>query len=422
MAQEMKSTIFDLVICLSNVVDLVSPALVDHHKRVAYLAYKIGTELGLTAGQRRELALAGALHDVGALSLAQRMTLLEFEATHAQEHSDTGYLLLNMFEPFTSAAHIIRFHHVPWDEGRGEEFQGKEVPLGSHIIHLADRVAVLIDKEQEILGQAKGIVKRIQEQSGKMFIPQVVEAFQDLSSKEIFWLDASSLTLGSILSREVMLGSVELDIPTLRGLARMFHRIIDFRCPFTATHSHGVAATAKGLAGYAGFSQRECQMMEVAGFLHDLGKLAVASEILEKPNQLSPEEFNVIKKHSFHTYRSLQTLGDLDTINTWASFHHERLDGGGYPFHFAGSDLPLGSRIVAVADVFTALTEDRPYRQGMSGENALKVIQLMADKKALDHDIVALLRINADEINGLRIAAQTASKEEYHLIEKSPYL
>jgi len=274
-------------------------------------------------------------------------------------------------------------------------------------------VAVLINKQEEILGQTKGICERIQENSGKMFMPELVDVFGSLPVKEYFWLDAASPSIGSILSRRVRLETIELDIEGLLSLAKLFSHIIDFRSRFTATHSSGVAASSEALSRLVGFSERECRIMRIAGYLHDLGKLAVPAEILEKPAKLTEDEFNVIRSHTFYTYRILETIGDLDLINTWASFHHERLDGSGYPFHHKGQDLSLGSRIMAVADVFTAITEDRPYRKEMPSERALQVLQQMADNSILDSNIVSLLRLHFDEINSIRIAAQAEASEAY---------
>ena len=196
-------------------------------------------------------------------------------------------------------------------------------------------------------------------------------------------------------------------------MSKLFSYIIDFRSRFTATHSSGVAASSEALSRLVGFSERECRMMRIAGHLHDLGKLAVPAEILEKPAKLTEDEFNIIRSHTFYTYRILEPIGDLDVINTWGSFHHERLDGSGYPFHHKAQDLSLGSRIMAVADVFTAITEDRPYRKEMPSERALQVLQQMADSSALDSNIVSLLRVHFDEINSSRIAAQAGASKEY---------
>jgi len=413
MIRELQISLWDLLMCLANATDLVCPAVADHHKRVAYIAYNIGTELDLPNEEREELAVAGAVHDMGALSVKERLNLLKFEVETPHRHAEQGYLFLRTFAPLADAATLVRFHHVPWNNGRGTEFAGKPVPIGSHILHLADRVAVLIDKRQEILGQVDTIRERIKARSGTMFAPKLVDAFMDLAGKEFFWLDVVSQSTPSVLKARASSGVIELHLDGLLDLTRMFSHIIDFRSRFTTTHSAGVAASAEALAKLAGFSARECRMMRVAGYLHDLGKLAVPPEILEKPSKLTEEEFNVIRAHTFHTYRVLEPIADLEVINTWASFHHERLDGSGYPFHLAARNLSLGSRIMAVADVFTAVTEDRPYRKGMTGDKALQVLQHMVNASALDAGIVSLLQRNFDEVNSLRAAAQAASAEEY---------
>jgi len=413
MIKEPQIPLFDLITSLSTAMDLVSSAVVNHHKQVAYIAFSIGAELGLPTEQQNELVLAGALHDIGALSLKDRMDTLQFEVENPHQHAESGYLLLKMFEPLSSAAALVRFHHVPWNERGGSEFKGKQVPLGSHLLHLADRAAVLVNKQQEVLGQVKRVCERLLEHSGKMFMPEQVDAFMSLASREYFWLDIVSPSIGSILSNRARLATIELDMKGLLSLAKLFSQIIDFRSRFTATHSSGVAASAESLARLAGFSERECGMMRIAGYLHDLGKLAVPAEILEKPAKLTKDESDVIRSHTFYTYRSLEPISDLEVINAWASFHHERLDGKGYPFHHKGEDLSLGSRIMAVADVFTAITEDRPYRKGMTSDRALLLLQQMADNSALDCSIISQLRLHFDEVNSFRKAAQAAAVEEY---------
>jgi HD-GYP domain-containing protein (c-di-GMP phosphodiesterase class II) len=397
----------DLIVSLSRAADLVSPALASHHLRVAVIAYSIGRELNLSAAQINDTVLAAALHDVGAFSLAEKTAALQFELENPHQHAEIGYRLLKSYSPFSQAADIVRFHHVP--SSHGDWFNGNKVPLSSHIVHLADRVAVLVGEQRGVLGEAREIYEKIREQSGKMFVPDLVEAFGSLAEKESFWLDAASppdLALPGALA-------IEADINELLDLARLFSRIIDFRSRFTATHSSGVATSAEQIARFVGFSERECGMMKVGGYLHDLGKLAVPAEILEKPSELTETEFNVIRGHTYYTYRILAPIEELYDINNWASFHHERLDGSGYPFHRKGRDLPLGSRIMAVADVFTAITEDRPYRKGMPEEKAMQVLHRMADKQALDHDIVYLLKVNFAKINASRTEAQARAAEEY---------
>jgi HD-GYP domain-containing protein (c-di-GMP phosphodiesterase class II) len=418
MIKEPQIPLFDLVACLSDAVDLVSPSLVDHHKQVAYIASCIGEELGLPLEKQKDLILAGALHDIGALSLAERMETLSFDFESFEQHAELGGGLLALFEPLSHLAPIINSHHTFWNNGKGSQNAGQPVPLESHIIHLADRIAVLINTKTEVLGQVKGICEKTSGQRGKMFKPELVDAFISLSQKEYFWLDIKSSTIYRHLRRKARSKTIVMDLDQLNDLAMLFAKIIDFRSSFTATHSSGVSASAVHVAKLCGFSERECRMMKIAGYLHDLGKLAVPREILEKPGSLTPEEFNIIRSHTFHTYRILETVEDFETINTWGAFHHERLNGKGYPFHHFGKDLSLGSRIMCVADVFTAITEDRPYRKGMSDAETINVLKSMAQNGTLDANIVSTLESHFEEINGVRAKAQADSREIYRQLIK----
>ena len=407
-------SLFDLAMSLSEAIDLVSPDVANHHAQVAYMAYHIGAQLDLSPEQKNDLMLAGMLHDVGALSLRERVSILQFEESERfYQHAELSYLLLRIFQPLLGAATLIRFHHLPWNNGGGSSFKGLPVPIGSHILHLADRVYPLIDKQKEILGQRRAICEKIKESSGSIFMPELVDVFCGLSAEESFWFDTVSLSLRALLANRAQSNVINLSMDKILRLANVFSKIIDFRSPFTATHSDRVAATAKALARFAGFSERECLMMEIAGYLHDLGKLSVPAEILEKPAGLAYEESNVIRKHTYHTYRIIDRIGVLGSINEWASYHHETLDGTGYPFKLKGNELSMGSRIMAVTDVFSAVTEDRPYRKGMPGDDAFNTLQLMSKNGKLDSRIISLLMQHHDEIRSLCAVSQQASKEYY---------
>jgi HD-GYP domain-containing protein (c-di-GMP phosphodiesterase class II) len=413
MGADSQIRVADLVACLSDAMDFISPAVVNHHKQVSYIAFSIGTEMGLPQARQKELVLAGSLHDAGAFSLKERMDTLAFEMRNPHRHAGKGFELLRSFEPLSEIAPIVRFHHLPWNHGRGAEFKGQRVPSASHILHLADRVAILIDRKHEVLTQVPSLCARIRDEAGTMFMPQAVDAFMSLASREYFWLDAISPALQSILSHKLKGPAIGLNSEGMMGFSRLFSRIIDFKSPFTAAHSSGVAACAELLSGFVGFTESERRLMRIAGYLHDLGKLAVPVEILDKPSGLKGREFNVIRHHTFYTYRILETIPSFRIINQWASFHHERLDGSGYPFHMKAGDLPLGSQIMAVADVFTAITEDRPYRDGMTTKNAVKVLDGMALNSALSKDIVAVLKNNCDAMNTARMNAQASATKEY---------
>lgn len=412
---ELSVPLSDLINCLSDTIDLVSPELADHHKRVGLIAYFLACQLGLPEAESIDLHFAGNLHDIGALSLTDRVRLLQFEGIEPHQHAETGALLLEMFSPLARLGELVRFHHVRWEDGAGEVQHGKAVPLGSHILHLADRISVLIGTMDGIhlLVRVPDILSRIETASGDMFSPALVEAFHDLSCKESFWLGIAFPGRSQSFDQRAHLRTFKLDTDGILGLSRLFARIIDFRSRFTATHSSGVAATAEALARLSGRPLAECAQMRIAGLLHDLGKLAVPAELLEKPADLTANERALIRCHTYFTRRALENIRSFESITAWGANHHERIDGKGYPDRVGGKVLSLGSRIMAVSDVFTAITENRPYRAGMDRPSTQKVLHDMVSQSALDPDIVDLLMHNYDELNVVRAAAQTEAVMEY---------
>lgn len=412
---ELSVPMSDLINCLSDTIDLVSPRLSGHHNRVGRVAHALACQMDLPADEQVDLYFAGNLHDIGALSLTDRIRLNSFDGYETNNHAETGALLLEMFQPLAGLADLVRFHHVKWDHGAGELHRGRQVPLGSHILHLADRISVLIGEVDGInlLVRVPEIVSKIENASGTMFSPALAGAFFDLAGLESFWLSLAFPGCNQSYKRPEYCRSIDLDTEGVIGLSRMFARIIDFRSHFTATHSSGVAATAEALARLSGKPESECAQMRIAGLLHDLGKLAVPAELLEKPAGLNSEERALIRCHTYFTRRALENIPSFENITAWSANHHERIDGRGYPFHVGGSDLLEGSRIMAVSDVFTALTEDRPYRAGMGHAAVQKVLYSMSAQSALDPDVVDMAMRSYVELDAVRAAAQAEAVSEY---------
>lgn len=407
-----------LILALSDAIDLVSPELTGHHSRVAILAAEIARAVGMPAQDQIHLAVAGLLHDAGALSRRDRLQLAEFafdvEAA-LDDHEYMGYVLLRRFDPLASVAGLIRHHHLRWDR-RGECDASPDTALAANLLFLADRIDTLIvgsDRDTPVLVHVDGIVERIARESGVMFAPEFVDALRGLSKRPSFWLDV--VTSRRTIRLDQLLGHCErlLGPGEVESISMVFSGIIDFRSRFTATHSAGVSATAARLAALAGFDTDDTAAMALAGRLHDIGKLAVPTEILEKPGALDAAEIAVIRTHTYHSYRVLDGIDGLETINEWASFHHERLDGAGYPFTRGGDELSTGSRVMAVADVLTAITEDRPYRAGMDRSKAVSVLESMAAQGALDGELVALARDEYDVLNDSRTRAQRVALEQF---------
>jgi HD-GYP domain-containing protein (c-di-GMP phosphodiesterase class II) len=399
---------FDLMMSLSMAMDLISPELANHHKQVSYLSFALASEYGLSVEEQKNLVLAGAVHDIGAIRLKDRLELMKYLPENPHERSEFGYKLLKTMKVLLPIAEQVRFHHVYWDYGNGQKFNDHDVPLSSHILHLSDRISVLIDPSKNVLSQVRDIKNHIIEQKDKMFHPDLVDTFLNMADKEYLWLDMTSNYINSIILKSLEFEPLEQE--NLLDIAKLFSRIIDFRSPFTATHSSGLAVTATCIAKFSRFSDHDCAMMEMAGYLHDLGKLAVPAEILEKPQLLTAEDIHIVRAHTYYTYRILEQIEGLQEVNSWASFHHERMDGKGYPFHIKGENLSLGSRILAVADVFTALTEERPYREGLDEVKTMKIMKSMANSGTLDENIVNLVDSNFEIINNARAEAQESAR------------
>lgn len=403
----------DLLDCLLFALRLVSPVIAGHHHQVAYISQRLCERLGFDGEETFWITLAAALHDIGAVSLEESISDLRFETEYIHDHSLVGALFLEHFVPLNNIAPLIRHHHFCWHPEGNAAAQEADVPAGSHIIHLADRVAVMINEHEEVLSQRHKILDYIKTKRGTLFHPQYVDALLEISVAEYFWLDIVSASASDVCERLFELKDVDLFEEELLSWTKFLSRIVDFRSPLNAKHSSGVAASASALARIARFSEQECHMMLMAGYVHDLGKLAIPTAILEKDGPLNEYERAVIKGHPYYTYRILQHVKEFGPMVQWAAFHHERLDGSGYPFRIPESRLPLGAQIMAVADIFTALHEERTYRPAMERKESLDIMYQMAKERAINGDLVQLLEQNYDQINHWRQVSQKKSMEEY---------
>jgi HD-GYP domain-containing protein (c-di-GMP phosphodiesterase class II) len=400
----------DFVISISNAIDLATPLLAGHHKRVAYLAWNIADAMGLGESEKERIITAALIHDVGCLSLQDRLDTLEFEIRNPGYHCRVGELVLREFKPLKEVAKIIGRHHTPW---AGGDWSGAAGPVEAHVIHLADRIDILVDRGDKILHQEDRVFGRVAEESGKKFLPEAIDSLDLLRKNEAFWLYMNPHFIDSKLVEYVAPSSLLLSAGELESFAGIFSYLIDFKSSFTASHTAGVTAVASEIARLLDFTEEEVDMMKIAGFLHDIGKLAVPKEILEKQAKLDFAEFSVIREHTFLTYNILKPIQGFETINEWASFHHETLEGSGYPFHIEAGALSLGSRVMKVADIFTALTEDRPYRKGMEAKQVIETFRDFIDAKSVDPEVFNTVLENYDRVDGVREESQRAAARKY---------
>jgi len=150
--------------------------------------------------------------------------------------------------------------------------------------------------------------------------------------------------------------------------------LIDLRDRYTGSHSSRVASYCGEIAVRMGLPDHETESVVLAASLHDIGKIGVPDHILLKPGSLTAEEFDWIKRHPEYGWMALRNVEGFEQESLMVLHHHERMDGRGYPGGLVGHQIPLGSRIIAVADSFDALTTDRPYRPGRSNRAALQEI------------------------------------------------
>jgi len=408
-----KIDIYEILKSFSYSLDLISETVVGHHKKVAYISLELGEEMNLSNKQLKKLIISALIHDLGVFYLHQNFSDLSFDS-RSNQHAEIGYQLLKNNFPISDIPEIIRYHHHEWNKN-----SNNETSILSNILHLADRIAVLIRDDSPILSQKKRIKKIIKKNIKKRFYPEAVENFISLSIREDFWLNIiSNSRIQKILDDFFHPLSWLINYDEVLKISNLISHIIDFRSSFTATHSEGIAIISSHLSKYMNFSNKEQKKMKIAGYLHDIGKLVVPPGILNKSGKLTNEEWNIMKTHTYYTYQALSTTGNLNTIREWASYHHEKLNGKGYPFHLDGNQLSLGSRIMGVADVFTAITEDRPYRKGMKYSQVKKILNDMALNNELDEKLVGIVIDNFKEFNDIREEVQIKTKKYFNEFNK----
>lgn len=382
-----------------------------HQLKTSYICRLIVRELGIRGKDFEDVVVAAALHDIGLVKFLDKEKVLQDDENIIYQHSMVGCNMLKRFPYTKRIADIIYYHHTPWDVLKNEVDWA--LAINSNIVHFADRLEVTARSYTPVVLYASEIRKMLSEKKGD-FSPDIIEAFLKVSEKDLFWLRLEYFKKET----EVFFDPQYITmIPRekLIDLAIILSLLIDAKSPFTRVHSQGVAAISKWLGSFFGIKGVELSHLEVAGYLHDLGKLAIPESILDKPGRLTPEEWAVMKSHVFFTYRALEQIPNIQPVHLWAAHHHERINGGGYPAGIDGEELPLCSRIVAVADVTTALLEKRPYREEMSPDKAASILKEMAGK-SLDEKIADVVVHNMDYASSLIRDAVETREEEFESI------
>lgn len=372
----MNITLKELITSFTKSIDLYNYLLKNHHRRTAIAAFHIGVEMGLSADRLSDLIIAASLHDIGALTISERDSLIQMDVENPFPHSSLGSYMLSSFSPFEKISRIIFYHHWHYDLDNTYVLELGPVPLEAYILHVADRTDILVQPDRSILAQKQQIIDKMASYNGTVFHPEVMAAYLIQAQKDSFWLDIDNWEMEKILKLGISRRyEIDLTMDLLEEFALTLSKIIDSRSKFAIAHSVGVSQVAYAIAERMEYSEKECRKIRVAGLLHDLGKIAVATEIIEKKERLSEAERADIRTHAYFTNLILGHISGLEGIVEWASGHHENHDGSGYPLNLVNDGISQEMDIIAYADIFTALSEDRPYRKGMSTDRIIQILQ-----------------------------------------------
>jgi HD-GYP domain-containing protein (c-di-GMP phosphodiesterase class II) len=274
-----------------------------------------------------------------------------------------------------------------WDGGGYPDgLRGDAIPRLAQIALLAQTVEAF-----HAAGGVRGALRAVRARRGSWFDPRLADRVLGWKRDRAWWaaLGGRDAAQG-VAALEPADRVRHVDDAGLDLVARAFADIIDAKSPYTFRHSTNVAGYAAGIAATVGLSGDERRRLHRAGLLHDVGKLGVSNRILDSPARLGPDERAQVERHPAYTWEILRGVRAFAGFAWTAATHHEKLDGSGYPWRLDAGQLDLPARILTVADIYEALTADRPYRAGMSHGDAMAIIA--RDRgRALDATVVDAL-------------------------------
>lgn len=412
----MELDIVGLVSACSYALDCIEAELVHvtnrHGKRVAYISVCMAERLGIKGRALQDLAICALLHDNALTQYISEEVQKKPDAVNAEGEYDRNAMseLVSEITPKKLGVHciygeqnikklpfdtdmsgVILYHHENADGTGPFGKRWDEIPLFARIIHICDMVDVIGNSCDFSDGNWVKAQNFIRKNRDILFDSECVDAFLDVFSEENF-VSMSQDAFEEELLKTIPRHKRSCDFNTCKNIADFFAQIVDYKSEFTGKHSLGVAQKAAELAEYMGYSEADIEKIYMAGALHDIGKMAIGNEILEKPGRLSDEEFSRMKNHAGYTYMILSDVEDFEEVRDWAAFHHEKLDGTGYPFGRTGAELNEPERIMACVDIYQALTESRPYKSGMTHEKACTILEDMAVKGWIDAEITKKIK------------------------------
>ena len=384
----------EVISALSFALDLTEGAVWGHALRSCLLGMRIADEIGLPDEKRRSLYFALLLKDVGWSSNATRMGQIDRIArivrngvTQHVNHveiiglrCDRGASIVTKLGLGADTAEAVRSLDEHWDgDGYPDSLKGEQISVLARICAVAQHL--------DVFSAGLGIqaaIDTLVERSGRWFDPQLVRVAVSLHRRGRLWghclaTDSQDETRRAVLDMDS--GRHQLEAGRIDQICEAFADVVDAKSHFTFRHSMGVADAAYGIARGMGLSPERVQLVRRAALLHDIGKLSVSNAILDKTTKLNEMEWKAVQQHPGLTRQILERVGPFREMAVIAGEHHEKLDGSGYPNRLIAPELSLESRIIAVADVYGALSEDRPYRAGLEIEQIIAIMSKLAPRQ-----------------------------------------
>ena len=387
----------DFLYAMSFALDAIehefSGATAEHGKRVAWLSMKMAEGMGLSEEQLVDFIGCAVLHDNAVIEYLQEEKKRQIVSAGSRDGDDTGISYLAghaiigernaALLPFrTGVKNVILWHHENADGSGALGLRQDQTDFRSEFIHVADAVDILYDLKNAEPAGFEGIRKFVAGEAGHLFSDRAAAQFQKIAFEDI--LDLQAKGPEALLKERLPAIWHDYSDEEIKAIAEFFAKIVDYKSPFTTAHSLGVAGKAKTMAEYYRWDADKTIRYYLAGAMHDIGKVVIGNEILEKPGKLDQWEYSVMKDHA---RASLQILGDiegLEDITEWAANHHEKLDGSGYSRGLDASQLSFEERLMACIDIYQALTEDRPYKSGMSHAKTIAIMNSMVEEGKID--------------------------------------
>jgi len=379
----------ELVKTISTALDIVESNLLgcsaNHGKRISTLCAAMGRYLGLDEDEISAITTCAMFHDN-----ALTEYILSERPGPGQElnlilHCRYGQRNVGTLPLRADSSDFILHHHEQPD-GRGP-FGKKdgEFSLGAELIAIADMVDVDFHLQTIPTNRLSVVRKSIRDLAGTRYSKRAAEAMLAILNEEMLFS----------LRDDVITETAEKAIPVWNisifdttSIAVLVARIVNYKSSFTKEHSTKSADIVWSMCAHYNLDLEMRAQIYLASALHDLGKLQVPTDILEKVGTLTPDEFEIIKAHAKCTYDLLSNIPGFDNISRWASYHHEKLDGSGYPFGKRAEDLDFPSRLIACADIYEAIGAKRPYHEARSHEETVSIMYDMAESGLIDKDIV----------------------------------